>query len=60
VLKAFSMNNLEIAGVVHVSVGFFVSCVIEVEHLFNPDETTCLTGFFSVSQRLSFNLYEIV
>ena len=25
-----------------------------------PDETTCLTVFFSVSQRLSFNLYEIV
>ena len=25
-----------------------------------PDETTCSTSFFSVSQRLSFNLYEIV
>ena len=25
-----------------------------------PNETTCLTVFFSVSQRLSFNLYEIV
>ena len=25
-----------------------------------PDETTCLTGFFSASQHLSFNLHEIV
>ena len=25
-----------------------------------PDETTCLTGFFSVSQHISFNLHEIV